>query len=386
MINIGFWYDEGLNYSGGLNYYYNLIYAFSKVKQNRYKIFFFFPSDLDSKTKKKFYPYCSIIKVNALKKNSIISNINKIFIKLFNINLILLFYFWKYKINIFSHSKSIYKIKFFNFKVINWIPDFQYIYLKHLFDEKSFNFLDQNTKKILTTCDHLILSSDDAFNHLKKNYKVFVNYNKISVLNFVSQITTDIKSNNFVINKIISNKFFYLPNQFWSHKNHLVVFKSIKILQKKIHNIILVCSGNPLDYKNNTTKYFDSLNNFIKENNLEKNIINLGLIDYDDVNVLMKNCISIINPSYFEGWSSTVEEAKSFNKNIILSNIDIHKEQNPKRAHYFDKDDYNQLSHIMEDLWNKKNEEHLDQNYNSMRTSKFGREYYKIVNLVNNQN
>jgi len=37
----------------------------------------------------------------------------------------------------------------------------------------------------------------------------------------------------------------------------------------------------------------------------------LGLVPHDDVYGLMRQSIAVINPSLFEGWSTSVEEAKS---------------------------------------------------------------------------
>ena len=62
---------------------------------------------------------------------------------------------------------------------------------------------------------------------------------------------------------------------------------------------------------------------------------------------LMKNSIAVINPSLFEGWSSTFEQAKSYGKKIILSNINVHVEQNPNGAEYFHPTNANQLSKIL---------------------------------------
>ena len=384
MIKVGFWYDEGLNYSGGLNYYFNLIYAFASLKQSKYEIIFFFPSDLASYTEKRFSPYCKIIKINVLKNKSINSLLNKIIYRLTGINSYLEFYFWKFKIDIYSHSKSISKKKFINFKIINWIPDFQYIYLKKLFDKTSFKILDDNTKNILKYCDHLILSSNNAYSHLKENYYDFYISHKVSVLNFVSQVNPNQFTDNDVVVNLIKKKFFYLPNQFWSHKNHLVAFKAINELKSKYKDILLVCTGNPYDYKNNTRNYFELLNQFIVNNNLEKNIINLGMVSYDDVNVLIKNCLAVINPSLFEGWSSTVEEAKSFNKYIILSNIEIHKEQNPNQGIYFEKENYKQLAKILIKLWHIKDLKKINFSNQKNRTLKFGKNYYAILEIVNN--
>lgn len=379
MKKVGFWYDIGTDYSGGLNYYYNLIFAFHKVNQKQFKLIFFFPYNIDKKLEKRFSPYCEIIKVNSLTPKSISWFFNKLFFKLFNVNIFLIFYFKKYRINILSHSTLITKNYFYNFKIVNWIPDFQYIYLKDLFDKKSYNSLNRNTKNILKSCDHLILSSNDAFNHLKSNYKFNLNNDRLSILNFVTQINKNIRSHSRQINKIISKKYYYLPNQFWSHKNHIVVFKAVKELINEIEDLLLVCTGNPYDYKNNTTDYFDSLNKYISDNKLGNNIINLGLVSYDDVNVLMKHCVSVINPSYFEGWSSTVEEAKAFNKNIILSNIDIHKEQSPNKGYFFDKDNYKQLKKILNDLWNKNDKDEDIITINKQKTLIFGKKYFEIL-------
>lgn len=97
-----------------------------------------------------------------------------------------------------------------------------------------------------------------------------------------------------------------MPNQFWKHKNHMLVFKAINELKKENVEICLVCTGHLDDYRNKN--YILE----IKNNNLEKNIKLLGLVF-----ALIKFSKAVINPSLFEGWSSTVEECKSVGKNMI---------------------------------------------------------------------
>ena len=41
----------------------------------------------------------------------------------------------------------------------------------------------------------------------------------------------------------------------------------------------------------------------------------------------MSGSIAIIQPSYFEGWSTVVEDAKAMNQFVIASDIAVHKEQ-----------------------------------------------------------
>jgi len=62
---------------------------------------------------------------------------------------------------------------------------------------------------------------------------------------------------------------------------------------------------------------------------------------------------SLINPSFFEGWSTTVEEAKSMGKRIILSDIEVHREQNPSGGVFFDPKNPKELAEIMWKVWTK---------------------------------
>ena len=51
---------------------------------------------------------------------------------------------------------------------------------------------------------------------------------------------------------------------------------------------------------------------------------------------LMRQSLAVLQPSLFEGWSTSVEEAKSVGKRMILLDIPVHREQDPPRALFFD--------------------------------------------------
>jgi glycosyltransferase involved in cell wall biosynthesis len=63
----------------------------------------------------------------------------------------------------------------------------------------------------------------------------------------------------------------------------------------------------------------------------------------------MRSCSALINPSTFEGWSTTVEEAKGLGTPMILSSLRVHKEQN-SHAIFFDADSPEQLAEILIDF------------------------------------
>jgi len=111
----------------------------------------------------------------------------------------------------------------------------------------------------------------------------------------------------------------------------------------------------------------------------------LGLVPYEDVMSLMYHSVAILNPSKFEGWSSSVEQAKSMGKKIVLSNIIVHKEQNPKRGIYFNPNNFNKLCSIMIKTWKnynvKKENKFINAAYKNLnkRLIKYAEEYQKII-------
>jgi hypothetical protein len=75
---------------------------------------------------------------------------------------------------------------------------------------------------------------------------------------------------------------------------------------------------------------------YIHLNDLHDNIRILGYMDRVEQLCIMKHSIAIIQPSLFEGWSTVVEDAKALNKYVLLSNLDVHREQISINASFFD--------------------------------------------------
>jgi glycosyltransferase involved in cell wall biosynthesis len=80
---------------------------------------------------------------------------------------------------------------------------------------------------------------------------------------------------------------------------------------------------------------------------LEDNFRFLGMVPRQHVFALMRTCVALVNPSLFEGWSSTVEEAKSLGVPTLLSNLGVHVEQAEGSAEYFAPHAPEQLAALM---------------------------------------
>ena len=147
----------------------------------------------------------------------------------------------------------------------------------------------------------------------------------------------------------LKKNYFYLPNQYWVHKNHKVVLEAlVKTIKHGKKDVFIYSSGSKEDYRD--PQNFQNLFKYVKNNNIKNNYIYLGLIPFIDVMSLIFYSAAVINPSLFEGWSSTVEQAKMYNKKIVLSNINVHREQNPKYAFFFNSQDSNKLSNIFQSI------------------------------------
>ena len=231
-----------------------------------------------------------------------------------------------------------------------WIPDFQHVHMPAFFSEQEILQRDANIKKIAEESQAVIVSSANAREDFcalypKQAYKAHV-------LRFVADVPAESALPPFETvsqHYNIAEPYFHVPNQLWAHKNHKVIIQALGILHKKNKPVpLVICTGNTDDYRN--PEHFKILQDTITNLGVADRFIFLGVLPYDHVATLMQHSMALINPSYFEGWSTTVEEAKSLGKHILLSDLAVHKEQNPSRSAFFDPDDAETLAALMETL------------------------------------
>jgi glycosyltransferase involved in cell wall biosynthesis len=131
--------------------------------------------------------------------------------------------------------------------------------------------------------------------------------------------------------------YFYLPNQFYAHKNHGLVAIALKILAGQGREVVVAVSGSQHDARGSDA--FDAVMRMVRELGLQMSFRYLGVIPIEHVYALLRSAVALINPSRFEGWSTTVEEAKAFGVPLVLSDISVHREQAGANALFFPVDD-----------------------------------------------
>ncbi|XIA64113.1 glycosyltransferase [Bradyrhizobium sp. TZ2] len=116
-----------------------------------------------------------------------------------------------------------------------------------------------------------------------------------------------------------------------------MVVDALAILAQRGFDVVVCASGSTEDRRERG--YFDQVIGQVRSRGLEKHFRHLGMIPLSHVYALLRASSGLINPSRSEGWSTTVEEAKSFGVPMILSDLDVHREQTADAACYFGPDD-----------------------------------------------
>lgn len=187
----------------------------------------------------------------------------------------------------------------------------------------------------LTFRHNVLLSSRDAARDLSRLYPRFKG--KSHILRFCAALPPAIDDLDLrkLRNKYgLPSDFIYLPNQFYFHKNHVTAVDALERIRDCGANLMIVASGSTSGPPGSNSA--TQIRKRIQRARLESTFIILGSIPYMDVLGLMAMSSAVLNPSLFEGWSTTVEEAKALGAQLILSDIPVHREQTKNRALYFD--------------------------------------------------
>jgi glycosyltransferase involved in cell wall biosynthesis len=236
------------------------------------------------------------------------------------------------------------------FPAVAWFPDFQHRRLPHLFSAMARWRRDLGFRAQLASGRSILLSSNSALHDLREGYPSLAN--DVSVVQFASEPPDALLAEDpleVLAQYGLPLKFLYLPNHLWRHKNHQIVLDALALLKKRGADVVVVASGSIEDPRE--PGYFENINGQITSRGLEASFRHVGMIPLAHVYALLRSAVALINPSKFEGWSTTVEEAKSFGVPMVLSDIDVHFEQTNGQARYFGVDDAEALARHLANVW-----------------------------------
>ena len=225
----------------------------------------------------------------------------------------------------------------FPLPTLAWLPDFQHRRLPGIFSTRAWLQREAGFRAQIASACVIMLSSESSRAECEKYYPQ--SRGRIRVVPFAAQLPPEAMSLSVaeVMGKYdLPREFFYLPNQFWVHKNHRVMIDALEVLQGRGVNAVVAASGALADYRH--PQLLQRLESRVAELGLASQFRFLGLIPRADVYALMRGAVAIVNPSLSEGWSTNVEEARALGVPMVLSDIAVHREQAAGRAVFFDPD------------------------------------------------
>jgi glycosyltransferase involved in cell wall biosynthesis len=233
---------------------------------------------------------------------------------------------------------------------LGWVPDLQHRHLPELFDRRTLVFREQRYRLLARFATHLVVSSTAGERDLVELSSRAAG--KTTVLRFVVDPVprAEQPSRAELASRYgIDGPFLYLPNQFWVHKNHRLVVDALALLRGRGRPVRVLVTGAPVDRRR--PEHYGELLAHVRAAGVEQDFRVLGVVPYAHVAGLLRESLALINPSRFEGWSTTVEEARSVGRRVLLSDIPVHREQDPPGGARFDPDDVEGLAQLIWATW-----------------------------------
>jgi glycosyltransferase involved in cell wall biosynthesis len=231
---------------------------------------------------------------------------------------------------------------------VGWIPDFQHYRLPELFALKDLAARDALFDTIARDCELVIVSSESAREDFETFLPLFAEKARVlpfpSVL-WASPLTDDPQQ--VVLNYHLPAKYALVANQFWRHKNHSVLPDALSILKRQGIELPLVLTGLPADYRDAENHHLSEFFQTCARLGVGNQVHFLGHLPYWDMIALMRCAAVVIQPSRFEGWNTSVEDAKALGRPLLCSDIPVHRNQAPEALGFFEATSSEQLAHLL---------------------------------------
>ena len=338
MTRVAFVLD-GPTFQGSVNYFRNLISALALLPGRPVRPYVFIGKTATQELADTFRE-ATVIRTSLLDDRSLGGRVRRrLKRQLHGRDPLLALLLATHRIRILSHSGP---LRGGGVRTIGWIPDFQHSYLPTFFDDAERGRRDAEFRDLVDRCDIVVLSSVAAQNDLAAFAPDAIP--KSRVLQFVPSIdqAATVPLADLEAKYGFQAPYFYMPNQFWIHKNHRIVVEALARLKDQGLPATVLMTGSTKDYRH--PDHYDQLIAQAKKSGVADSFRVLGMVPYGDLLSLMQHALAVLNPSLFEGWSSSVEEAKALDKIVLLSNLPVHLEQAPPRGVFFDPADADDLA------------------------------------------
>jgi glycosyltransferase involved in cell wall biosynthesis len=146
-------------------------------------------------------------------------------------------------------------------------------------------------------------------------------------------------------------RYILVCNQFWQNKNHGIVFEAMSRLKAAGTRVNVVCTGHVYDPR--LPNYSDRVHAMVHQLGIAQETFLLGAVPRSHQVDLMRKAVALLQPSLFEGWNTSIEEARAIGRPVIASDIPVHREQRWAGMQLFSPDDADGLATSMQEVWQR---------------------------------
>jgi glycosyltransferase involved in cell wall biosynthesis len=268
-----------------------------------------------------------------------------------------------------------------------WIPDFQHRRLPEFFNDGEIDAREKGISRLLACARTLVLSSKSALADLKRFFpRADVRTEVLSFATYPNPQWFESDPREAQAKYNLPERYLLVSNQFWRHKNHLIIFEALSLLRKQSPFPNIVCTGQLHDFRDK--EYANTVLQRIHTLGVAGQVLILGLIPRLEQIQLMRGALAVIQPSLFEGWSTVVEDARVLGAPLILSDLDVHREQNPPDACFFDPHSADSLAERIAEVWQSEEKRHSIDKEPAARSAgidrsrAFGRRFLEIAHAA----
>jgi predicted O-methyltransferase YrrM len=228
-----------------------------------------------------------------------------------------------------------------------WIHDFQHRHLPQMFSPEQLAQRDQQHGTIAAMKVAVVLSSADALADFHRFHPDAACTPKVwsfcSTLDPLALAYEDPRPKYG-----LKPQFFYIPNQFWKHKDFETAIRALALLAERGQDVTMVVTGPTSDFRH--PGHFDEMMALARSLGVAERFRHLGLLPRAEQLAVFRACAAVLQPSRFEGWSTVIEDARAIGRPIILSDIAVHREQVGESGHFFPLGDPGALADLLETL------------------------------------
>ncbi len=235
---------------------------------------------------------------------------------------------------------------------VPWVPffnDLQHKYYPEYFSEGSRRFRDREARRLLESTRDVVVSSVAV----KEDIDRFCPGHGCSVhpIPFAAPGPRyDPGPDHMSLRERygVNGTYFVVMNQFWRHKNHMVVLKALAELKARGElDFQVVFTGKAEDRR--FPEYYPGLLRFIEDEGLGEFVKMVGFIPKKDQIGLLYGARALVQPTLFEGGAGGLAsiDAASYGVPVLLSDIPVNHHVEGVEMEFFRPDDARGLAQMM---------------------------------------